>query len=307
MSYNWNEHKCMSSKNIKSDERCHQTKIYNSDFCKYHVKSRNYNNILLNNIRKNNLNNLNNLNINIRKITFELKKMSTQVILNEIINNIKHKINNSTNTLNNEHVYKLMSLKDNWDIVPYFNRINISDGWWDIQILINHITSQLNKSEMENPYPVYPSSPFTRVQYTINDVYKIRDLTMKLNIPINIALKYFLLAPHNKHKKFNCESRYTFTNFSDTLLNYFRNHMRFRLMNNKNSQSCFTGVWVNNNEGKNYFENLYERLNCTQIEVYLPGMGYAINGDRELILTLMDSIDEDDWGPSNDYTIEFIK
>ena len=72
----------------------------NSDFCKYHFNSKKYNNKVLDDIRKINLNNID---INIRKITFELKKLSTQVILNQSIDQLKNKIKNNTDELNNEH------------------------------------------------------------------------------------------------------------------------------------------------------------------------------------------------------------
>lgn len=304
MSYNWNKNKCMSSKNSKSIERCNRKIILNSDFCKYHCNSKIYNIKALDNIRKINLNNID---INIRKITFELKKLSTQVILNESIDQIKNKIKNNTDELNNEHSHKLMSLKDNWNVVPYFNRIKLSDGWWDVHILINHITSQLNKSEMENPYPIYPSSPFTRIQYTVFDIYTIKEFVIKLNIPVNIALNCFLLAPLDKHKKFFNDSKCCDTNFSHTLLNYFKENLRFKLMNRKNSQSCFTGYWVNKTEDNDYFEKLYNRLNNTPMEVYFPGIGYVFNSDREIILTIMNSINEDNWGTTNDHTIVFLK
>ena len=44
--------------------------------------------------------------------------------------------------------------------------MKIGDGYWDIIILIEHLSSQLNLSRSGNPKPMIPEDPFTKVPFT---------------------------------------------------------------------------------------------------------------------------------------------
>ena len=296
---NWNEGKCMASKNMNSTIRCNRKIVNDTDFCRYHYRKKNYNQDVLTN-KKNNF--LNHVSINKRKLSLETSKLAALTILNNKISTFKNKLNEQSNNLDDDFEYTLMDLMFSWKEVPYYKRIFINNEWWDIDILINFITTQLNSCDMENPYPVFPHSPFTRTPFSINDIVKLKKHIEDINMPINVALKVFLLAPIKKLKKIYEDTKSSDNNFSHSLLNYLSNQLRFKIINKKNSQNCYTGHWTLKSDKKSSFEHLYDKLQNTPIELFSVSSGYIRNFERDIILHYMDGRPRSNWGPTNDYT-----
>ena len=145
-----NDGQCMSfvlNKNDKSKRRC-EKRCKNSDFCFVHLKKKQYYEILLENVNDN----INNKNDNIDMFT-----------------NIEDKIS----FLNNNYSHTLMQLCDSWNDVNISDWIIVDDEYWDINILVNVITYQLNNSTMENPYPTFPNNPFNRKLFTVESLFKM--------------------------------------------------------------------------------------------------------------------------------------
>ena len=300
-----NQGKCMAPKNKKNNKKICLRKVKNNtDFCGYHLKSKEYHSGLLNKLRRSDAKKYK---IDTVKLDNEIKKL----LINENILKFKQKmdikINNNTNLLNSKHDFMLMDIKDGWEDVPYCYRIHLSDEWWDITILLEHMTSQLNQSDMENPYPIYPCSPFTRILFTINDIQKIKKRIIDVKLKVNIACKIFINSDINKLKQFYLEASQDHNSFSSSLLEYLKTVLRYRLTNNLNSQSQFTGYWVRTNEPINNYEKLYESYTKMSPEVYDYMTGnYIQNYDRDFIYILLVTSKSLEWDTTNDHTIEYL-
>ncbi len=299
----WNDGMCMGYKNAKSKKRCCRTVVNNTDFCRYHYKRGIYNRSVLNKIRNNDNKDHK---INRRSIAYELKKICTESKVNNKFNILEEIIKKNTEELTNNFNFMLMNIKDCWEEVPIHHRIKISDGWWDITLLMQHIVSQLNRCEMENPFPIYPSSPFTRELYTTDDIIKIKNRILKLNIPINISLKIFLKASPDNIQLFFDDAKARSNRFSPRLVDYLKDRLRYRMINRRNSQSSFMGYWVKLDETETYFEQLYNEYKLMPLEVYMPLMGYVRNSRRDMTYKKMISLSENTWGPNNDHTLEYM-
>jgi len=233
--------------------------------------------------------------------------ITRDVMLNQIISELKADVMNSTTCLDSEYEYMLMDIKDGWKDVPIFHRIFLSDGWWDITILINHITNQLNQSNMENPYPIYPSSPFTRSLYTVDDIRKIRQRITDVDMKVNVALKIFLTSDDDQLEKFYDEAITDPNMFSSSLLQQLKSSLRYRMMNSLNSQGQFTGHWIRQNKPKDGFERMYDTYSKMSPEIYDPFTGYyARNYNRDYYYDMLTSSKCLTWGTFNDFTQEYL-
>ena len=288
--------KCLAPLKNSPDKICSRKTKNGTDFCGYHIKTREYNQDALKIIR--------NKDIKLRKIN---KKFLSDIHLDNMIETLKTKIITNTELVNTKYNYALMDIKENWNDIPVCHRIELSDGWWDIIILTTHFSSQLNQSNMENPYPVFPSSPFTRKLYTLDDIAKIRERLIGLKMKINIALKIFINCDVAKIREFYNEALNDPNTFSNQLLQYMRSNLRYRLMNSLNSQSHFTGFWIRDNKTRDDFERLYDTYSKMSPEIYDYFTGqYIRNYDRDCVYTILITSKCSKWGPCNDFTQEFI-
>jgi hypothetical protein len=292
--------RCMASLKNDPEKTCSRKTKLNSDFCGYHSKHRSYNERALTDIRNNDMRRY--------KIT---KKMISDIMrdvrLNQIVGELKTDVKNSTNRLDSEYGYMLMDIKDGWTDVPVSHRILLSDGWWDITILINHITNQLNQSNMENPYPIYPSSPFTRLLYSVDDISKIRQRIVDIHMKVNVALKVFLTSNNDQLERFYDEAITDPNMFSSSLLQQLKSSLRYRMMNSLNSQGQFTGHWIRQSKPKDGFERLYDTYSKMSPEIYDHFTGYYVrNYNRDYYYDMLTSSKCLNWGTFNDFTQEYL-
>ena len=298
----WNNDICMSYTSNK--KRCIKKAIVDLDFCGYHKKSKKYHPQLLDQIRDTYIKQNK---INYKSINKELIKLRKDTKIESVTKKLKDKIDIQVSQLDNTSIHKLFTMKDSWSEVPFEDRIKLSDGWWDIKFILNHFTQQLNNTDMENSNPIYPSSPLTRKVYTYEDMLKIKTRIENLKYSINIALRTLLVSPITNIKMWYEECVKNNTNYTPLLLNYLTNILRFRIINYKDSQDCFTGYWVNKEEPCSEFETLYRNYQYEHFQIFDPVYNlFVINPTREELYFKMIISDKESWSVIDDDTKKCI-
>jgi hypothetical protein len=163
--------------------------------------------------------------------------------------------------LDENSIETLMSIYDSFEEVPKQYWYKINNKWWDIRILIEVLAGQLNATDMETPKPIYPHDPFNRKSYSISDLKNLKAQIKKLKLNINIALLNFLkgcttINKFLKEKRYNLSQGCNF-NLTCKIVDLFKRKLRFMLINKKNSQEQYMGIWINKNHKFSDFENIY--------------------------------------------------
>jgi len=273
----WNDGKCMSFVINKTSEnrRC-ELKVKTNDFCHMHIKKNQYYDKLL---KQNRDNIIKNLNINKKKLLNDITKIVEEHEIVNIVTNIKKR----NNILDNKYDYTLMNMYNSWNDINFSNQVLIDNEYWNINIFIDTITHQLNNSTMENPYPSYPNNPFNRKPFTPKSLLSICDVLKQLKKPINITLK-MLLSQTEKfirtlydEVKDNHDSR-----FSSGLLILFKKHFRFMIINSKNSQNSYVGIWTHKSFPLTDFEVMYNTFKNMPYQIV--HYGHIVNNPHREIL-----------------------
>jgi hypothetical protein len=185
-----------------------------------------------------------------------------------------------TQFLDEHFSYTLMGLYNSWDDMDKNEIVCIDGEYWNIYIILSHFTQQLNMSSMENPYPIYPNSPFTRKLYSIESLTILKNKLKELKLPINIALKLLLSQPIDKLQLiYNDVDQ---NNYSEKLLELLNFNYRYMLINSKNSQNIYMGFWVHNKMPLEPFEKLYNKLKNMPYQIIVNGY-IVINNQRDII------------------------
>lgn len=199
----------------------------------------------------------------------------------------KHKdtINIDIQMLDNNFKHNLLGLYDSWGDMDINDIILMDDEYWNIEIIASHFSRQLNNSNMENPFPIYPNSPSNRKLFSVDALVKLKNKLVANNKKVNISLKLLLNQPTTKlNSIYNSVDKY---NFSCELLLLFKENFRFMLINNKNSQNIYTGLWVNKNDKLTKFELLYKKLNNMPYQIIMDDF-ILVNVGRDEISNKMD-------------------
>jgi hypothetical protein len=314
----WDNKKCMSyignrsGDTTKVKQRCTKNSNHNIDFCGYHKKSKRYHTPLLKKIRLKCVKNKKITTQTIHKLTTDItnlnKELNKTIELNALAKTIKHKIDTQAELLDKDNLHKLFTLKDSWNEVPFENRINLSNGWWDLVFLINHFTQQLNNTDMENPYPTYPSNPLTRIPFKYEDIEKIKDRLLSNNISVNIALFMFFNATKILHNSWYKEAVGHEDNHSYSMIYYLKKKLRFKHINYKDSQDCLTGHWVTNATPLSEFEELYYNYHEEPFQIYCNAYRtFITNPEREYMYIQLLTTDDEHWSVLDDHTKKNIK
>jgi hypothetical protein len=289
----WNCGGCMAKKNKKTEEQCCRTVIHMSDFCRYHYKNKIYDIFYL---HKKRILDYKKLNIDIKKINLEIKKTKSHFVIDDIIDNISKKIKSNTEELNKSHMFSLIGLNQSWDIVPPLFRICLGKNWWNITTIINHFTQQLNESKMENAYPAYPSNPFNRMVIPVDELLKLKQRIIHLDIKINIAFKIFLQGTNADFKIFYEEATNNFDGHSKSIINYFNQKLRYKLINCTDSQNSFMGFWTKKYTPKSIFEIIFEEWKNTPYQIYSDMHGGIDDNPRKFYLyTKLQMLKSENW------------
>lgn len=299
----WSDNKCMSSI-TKNDitRRCQRTSKESSDFCGYHQRNKKYYPALLKTVKKHDIQICGiNENIKMKSLNLEIKNFINSIIINDIIQKIKNALIVRNKLLDQKYDYCLMDIYSSWSEVPLYYQIQVDDHWWHLELIIYHITNQLNQSNMENPYPVYPSDPFTRKPFSCKSILKIKDRIKLLNIDINIALNVLLNIDFSTMQHCYIQSIENSNRFSRSLDLELKRYLRYKLINSKNSQNNFIGHWVSINEDKSTFENYYDAWRNTPYQIINPTTYEIIpNFRKQDLYNKLTKLHIEQWGPIDD-------
>lgn len=291
----WNDGQCMA-KSKSTGNRC-ANKVKNQDFCFRHNITKVYCKDLLANIK----------NITVKKYNIPNKLLSK--VKNDIENYI---VNKNINTIeqistNNNIKFKhnLMNMSDSFKDIKLEHQIELDKEYWDIHIITSHFVQQLNMSNMECPYPVYPNNPFNRIPFTPQALLDLRDRLSYLNMPINITLRLLLVQPINKLKELYSDALINKDKISFKLLDLFNDNFRFKIINNKNSQNQYNGYWTKKSSPFDKFEKAYHQWKLSPIQVNRENQ-IVINRDRLRLEVILDTFPQDYFDPFNSHLLEYL-
>lgn len=187
----------------------------------------------------------------------------------------------------------LLGIYESWKEVPSKYWILLNKKYWDIRILINVFSNHLTTSEMENPKPSFPHDPYTRRNFTPAELHTFKKTCKDLHLKIYIGLAKFLEA--------NIEEIYkqeygTSTEMANLIIGTLSSNLRYKIINNKNSQDCYTGYWVLSNYKQSNFEKLYKLYNSMPFQVCIYNYGnYYIteNIDKINVKKIIECIKEE--------------
>lgn len=254
----WSEKQCMSSVKCNRD-RCKKFALKNNDFCQLHNASHVYNEELLS-----------------KKSAEYIETKAVDKYLNLIVNKFKTELIAKEKCMDENYSHGLLGLNDSWKEIPLIYWYKHGDVWWDIRTLTKTIAMQLNQSELEKPYPIFPENPFTRKKFTVNELFSLRsriNILQNINknsmvspaeqsgdvkININIALAKFLTFPEKLLDTIRNEcSQYS---ASEKIIRKFSTCLRYKMINYKDSQGRYCGYWVAKRTPKSDFEKCYDEI-----------------------------------------------
>jgi len=201
--------------------------------------------------------------------------------------------------------HNLMNIYNSWSEIDVSEYIELDNEMWPLSIIINTITQQLNNSNMENPYLIYPNNPFTRTPFTPNALIRIAQKIRFLNIPVNVALKLLLEQSEKSIAKYYNESLNYLDRHSILLMSLIYQHLRFMTVNYKNSQNNYTGFWVRKNKKLTKFEKLYISFNEVPYQIFNRGTIIS-NPYREHLKYTLKSIEIDESLPTDIEYCEYL-
>jgi hypothetical protein len=114
--------------------------------------------------------------------------------------------------------------------------------------------------------------------YSVNALLELRDKLILLGYSTNICLK-LLLTQEERVINDIYDGVSVYDNFSEGLLNLFNINFRYMLLNCKNSQDVYIGMWLYKESAFTQFEILYNILNTVPYQT-LIGSYIVMNRDR---------------------------
>lgn len=85
---------------------------------------------------------------------------------------------------------------DHWKDLADWRKIKTVDEYcFDLFFLIKTMTNQLNTTKQTNPYPVYPTNPFTSKPLKMKDILEVRRRIVNNYLKVSAPLLMFLFSP----------------------------------------------------------------------------------------------------------------
>lgn len=242
--------KCLSYSK-RTDERCKNNTIKNCDFCAKHIQKHTY--------------------YAMHRDVIQLTDADNYVFdlyIDLMLNEIDEMHDKAISVLDNEYNHGLFYMFDTWRDVSFVYWGKYNNMWYDMRMLIDIFNAQLNRSEMNNPYPIFPECPYTRIKFSINDLNLI-------SAKIKLLEKHKLLSNKYPLKKFlecKCLDKIYDTHdkyaSATKIVSLFSTSMRFKPLNSLDSQNNMNGEWVPKNKPLSDFE-----MNTIEINNLLNLMG----------------------------------
>jgi len=298
-------HSCISFKNKSSNERCGKKTSEQSYFCGIHKRSKNPKFFISpqEHFKKHLKYNYHLVDSDYAKLKKGYKTMC-QLKINYFINkNYQKKKTNMIKMLDEEYSYYLIGGEYSWKEIPYKFIYKINDKeYWDIRFLLKHFTQQINHCNMSEPAPQYPSSPMTRIKYSLaemrNFYNKVKKLGIKIHPSLNLVLTMNLEKIFKKQKKEDdraaSEKRFPRDFFKKYLTDKLSISMRFAMFNEKDSQNNYIGHWVNKRDKLTDFEKLYKEWNNMAPFVYIRNTLIS-NPERGFFSQILESCERETW------------
>jgi hypothetical protein len=166
-------------------------------------------------------------------INFKGKKLSQ--VRQEILKKINYNYTNEP----------LIECVDSWDEVSEeYHFITSGNYCFDIRSLITMISMQLNVSEYGGPRSKWPYNCYNRIPFFRHELINIANYIKKENLSINIALYYFLSNLLINQELFSDDNISIYKNNPILLVQILLNDLRFKIINQTDSQENYTGYWV---------------------------------------------------------------
>jgi len=237
--------------------QCKNKNYKNTDFCLIHNKTKSIYEADYISKQKNNL-------------TDEMNDKIIDKYLNIIVENFNKKYEEFSNELDVNSNYTLMGINDTWIEIPIMHRFYLDKLWWDIRTLMKTFTIQLNQSELSNPYPIYPENPFNRNRISVSELLQFKkqiELIKNIDnsVKIHISLEIFLNLPEKMLNKIRNETNQY--KLSTEIITQLNNYLRYKMINNKDSQGRFSGCWVLKGTPITPFEKCYKECLAANIVV----------------------------------------
>ena len=195
--------------------------------------------------------------------------------------------------------HNLMNLYTSWNEIDKKEHIKLLGEMWPIHIIIDTITQQINTSNMENAYPIYPHNPFTRKPFLPKDLIELKNQTKLLDIKLNPALKLLLDQSEKSLNILFQEASGYLDRHSILLMSLFQQHLRFKIINCKNSQDNYVGYWVKKNNKMSKFEEIYTKFRQEPYQVVHRGM-IINNPYREYLKDVLKKLPIDESQPTDE-------
>ena len=147
---------------------------------------------------------------------------------------------------------------------------------------------------MQNPFPIYPNNPFNRKPFTVEGIKSLSEHINKNNKKIDIALNTFLsLSVKVLGNLYELALDTVRNKSSKKIVSLFKKTLRYRLINSKNSQNQYTGMWVDKGLPNTHFEIAFDYLMAVPFEaVEIDGVVYR-NGSFDVLVDLMNMFPQD--------------
>jgi len=173
--------------------------------------------------------------------------------------------------LDKHDIHTLFDTYDSWKNIPFIYWIKLEHNMWDIRIVIKIINEQLNMTNLTNPYPIFPSNPFNRNRFTVEEILKIKEQIKHLDLSLDEPIDTFLkIKKKNLTKIYDIEDNQI---LSMALVEVFSKHLRFKTLNYKDSQDCYIGRWVDKIEPLSEFEIKYNLLKTMPYQIPITTYG----------------------------------
>lgn len=254
--------KCLAYRNKYCDVPCLRPSTHNSHLCKLH---RNANRLAIS-ISKQDEEKIEKIYKFTKKKKCKLENIKKNIIARKIVG--CHQKSN-INYLDKHFSHYLLTGEESWKEIPTSHIIKISNKeYWDIKTLLSIITQQLNFSNMGKPSPKIPHNPYTKQQYPIHIIFLVQNFCENNNIIPHVSLfNYFDFCQKNSSDKICTRN----------ILKHFYDNMRYRTLNNKDSQDNYTGVWNNIDTKYSDFEIIHTEFLDKSPYIYDELNGMQVN------------------------------
>lgn len=161
-----------------------------------------------------------------------------------------------THTSFTEPYMVTLNTESNWSDIPIWRIISLNDHYYfDIFFLLKTMFYQLNSSDFNNPRPTFPFNPFTKERINKKKLYSIQYLWKVIHHnlpPKNNVLTCFL----NNDFLWNVQEYFIWT---EIFFQKLSENLRWKRIQNLDSQNNFQGFWIDKHEPLNNIEKLIQK------------------------------------------------